>query len=379
MFRSGDVYFDGAPKGSGFYFDGITSARHEVTVTLTPETLLIVDNGGDDLAEWLYADVEHLPAARHVLRLGLRAEPVLARLEIHDPEFAAALDERALTVDRSGAVDRRARAWVVAWGVLATLSLVAVAVFVVPMLAVRMAPLIPAAFDRQIGDALDAQMRVMLDNRDLGDRLMCGSQPGERAGRAALDGMVARLARAADLPEPLKLAVVRRPEANAIALPGGYIYLFQGLLAKAESPDELAGVIAHEIGHVANRDGTRSVLQAAGLSLLFGTLLGDFVGGGAVVIAARTLIQSSHAREVELAADMFGARLVAGIGGDARALGAILTRIEGDRRPGARIWLDHPDVDDRVRAIAAVAPAAAGTSLLAPGEWAALQRICQGP
>ncbi len=89
------------------------------------------------------------------------------------------------------------------------------------------------------------------------------------------------------MPIPLKSAVVRRPEANAIALPGGHIYVFQGLIDKAETPDELAGVIAHEIGHVAHRDGTRSVLQAAGLSFLFGMLLGDFVGGGAVIFAGQ--------------------------------------------------------------------------------------------
>ena len=105
------------------------------------------------------------------------------------------------------------------------------------------------------------------------------------------------------MPVPLKVQVVRRPEANAIALPGGYIYVFQGLVDRAKEPDELAGVIAHEIGHVAHRDGTRSVLQGAGLSLLFGMLLGDFVGGGAVVLAARTILQTSYTREVETAAD----------------------------------------------------------------------------
>ena len=111
---------------------------------------------------------------------------------------------------------------------------------------------------------------------------------GERPGRAALDKMVHRLEAAATLPMPLQIAVVRRDEANAIALPGAQLYVFRGLIAKADNADEVAGVIAHEIGHVAHRDGTRSVLQAGGLSLLFGMLLGDFVGGGAVVIAAKS-------------------------------------------------------------------------------------------
>ena len=57
---------------------------------------------------------------------------------------------------------------------------------------------------------------------------------------------------------------------------------------------------------MAHRDGTRSILQAAGLSFLFGMLLGDFVGGGAVVIGARAVLQSSYSREVEAAADRYG-------------------------------------------------------------------------
>ena len=86
--------------------------------------------------------------------------------------------------------------------------------------------------------------------------------------------------------------------------------MFEGLVEKSETPDELAGVIAHEIGHVAHRDGTRSILQSAGLSFLFGMLLGDFVGGGAVVIGARAVLQSSYSRDVESAADRYGVELM---------------------------------------------------------------------
>ena len=78
---------------------------------------------------------------------------------------------------------------------------------------------------------------------------------------------------------------------NAVALPGGRIYVFEGLIGKSESADEVAGIIAHEIGHVAHRDGMRSLLQSAGLSFMFGMLLGDFVGGSAVVIGARAVLQ----------------------------------------------------------------------------------------
>src|SRR5262249_58436306 len=135
--------------------------------------------------------------------------------------------------------------------------------------------------------------------------------------------LVSALEAAAELPLPVRPLVVRRPDVNAITLPGGRIYVFEGLLTKANSVDEVAGVLGHEIGHVAHRDGTKSVLEAAGLSLLFGMLLGDFTGGGAVVIAARTVLQTAYSRTAEAAADEFGARLMDKLGGDPRALGTI--------------------------------------------------------
>jgi Zn-dependent protease with chaperone function len=193
--------------------------------------------------------------------------------------------------------------------------------------------------------------------------------------------------------------VVRRSEANAVALPGGRIYVFQGLVAKARNADELAGVIAHEIGHVAHRDGVRAVVQAAGLSFLFGLLIGDFSGGGAAIIAMRTVVQSAYSRDTESAADAYGANLIAQLGGDPRALGAILLRIAGTPGPLAKILLDHPEARERAAAIDAIAagtrphaplpsPArfadGAGSPIETPGlldaaEWTALKRICSGP
>src|SRR5256886_15163623 len=139
----------------------------------------------------------------------------------------------------------------------------------------------------------------MLNAGGKGQAFECGHADAEKQGRAALDGLAGGLEAAAALAMPLKVAVLHKPEANAIALPGGHIYVFEGLISKAQSPGEVAGVIAHEIGHVAHRDGTRSVLQAAGLSFLFGMVLGDFVGGGAVIIATKALLQTSYFREVE--------------------------------------------------------------------------------
>jgi len=361
---------------AAIYFDGHTSARHDVDVTLGASALQIVAPDGRLLAEWRYEQIESLAAPDKVLRLGRVGSAVLERLEIADPTFAAEIDARARNVDRAGRNRRRQQVRVIGWSLGATVSLLAVAWFGVPEIAARLAPHLPAAAERKLGDAVDLQLRNMLDTKNLGDGFACGLQESERPGRAALDKMIQRLQAAAGLPETLRATVVRRTEANAMALPGGRIYVFHGLIDKADNADEVAGVIAHEIGHVAHRDGTKSVLEAGGLSFLFGMLLGDFVGGGAVVLAAKSVLQSSYTREAEAAADAYGAALMTKAGGNAHALATMLAKIGGATEPGMKILLDHPETQARVRAINALAASPAGPPLLSATEWAALKRIC---
>jgi len=365
-------------SGPGVFFDGRTSARHDVTVTLGANGLQIADGTGRTLADWPYDAIEELNAPAQVLRLGRRHDSVLARLEVLDEAFADAIDIRAEGIDRTGAIHRRQRSHVIGWTILATVALVAVSYWAIPAIADRVGQAVPAAVERRLGDAVNMQVRSQLDTHQAGAAFDCGTGAHEQPGRAALDKMIKRLESGAALGMPLRAGVVRRPEANAIALPGGQIYVFQGLIDKADNPDEVAGVIAHEIGHVAHRDNTKSMLQGAGLSFLFGMLLGDFVGGGAVVVAAKAVLQSTYSRESETAADRYGAGLMKKVQGDPQALGAMLAKIGGATEPGMKILLDHPDTKARVAAISRIAADGPTIPFLDPAEWAALKRICAG-
>jgi Zn-dependent protease with chaperone function len=364
--------------GTALYFDGTSSARHNVTLEAAPEGLRIVGTDGALIAQWPYGDLRAQSAPDDVMRLRRAGGPELARLEIRDPALIAKIDDYADSLDRTGSTERRLRKYVIGWTFAAAVSLGLVGVFGLPALSDRIAPLIPLSVEQRLGAAMDQQVRAMLDPGQSGQTFECGLSDTEKPGRTALDRLIGKLESAAGLPIPLKAAAVRKREANAIALPGGHIYVFEGLIRQSRSPDELAGVIAHEIGHVAHRDGTRSLLQAAGLSFLFGMLLGDFTGGGLVVIAARTVVQSAYSRDVESAADLYSVNLMAKAGGDPRALAAILDRIAGAAEPGSKILLDHPQTKERVVAINAAASASPSkiTPLLSIADWAALQRIC---
>ncbi len=363
--------------GAGVYFDGTSSERREVMVEAGADAVAIRGRDGTEIARWPYSELLHLSAPASLLRLGHTRGAELARLEIRDPELAAEIDRHSIPVDRTGRSERRSRLKVVAWAFAATVSLILVALFGLPAIIERITPLIPMKAEERLGAAVAPQVERMLQTGKAAAPFECGGAPQEGPGKAALDALVQRLERAAALPIPLKVAAIRRDEANAIALPGGYIFVFKGLIERSRNPDELAGVIAHEIGHVAHRDGTRSILQGAGLSFLFGMLLGDFTGGGVVVVAAQTILQSAYSREVEALADIYAVELMAKAGGEPRALGAILSRI-GSLEPGVTILQDHPLTRNRVAAIdAAAARLQLGPGpLMSPVEWAALRRIC---
>ena len=376
-------------SGPAIFFDGVTAARQTVTVELGAAALQVREPGGEVLADWPYGELAAYSSPAGVLRLGRPKGPGLARLEIRDPELTAAFNAHAGRIPQFGAVGTRTRVKVVGWSLAAVASAMLVAIFGVPAIVTRMTPLIPVRVEMRLGASVDSQVRALLD-RGQHDRFECGEGASAQS-RAAFDKLVRRLEAAAALPVPVRASVVRRSEANAIALPGGRVYVFEGLIDKARTPDELAGVIAHEMGHVAHRDGVRAVIQAAGLSFLFGMLIGDFSGGGAAVIAMRTVLQSSYSRETEASADAWGAQLIVKLERDPRALGTILQRIAGTPAPsGTKILLSHPEARDRAAAIEAIARAASvpaspalsdgtnsGTGLLTAAEWAALKRICQ--
>jgi Zn-dependent protease with chaperone function len=370
-----------APCAPAVYFDGACSTRNKVIVAAGATGLQIMAAQGQHrvLDEWAYEELRRMAAPEGVLRLARRGETLLARLEIRDANLAAIIEERADTLDRGGAAERRLRRKVVGLSFAAAASLIVTAVFGLPALATRIIPFVPLGVEYKLGAAIDKNIRPALDTRHLGTGFACGATAGEAAGRVALDKLVGKLEAAAALPFPLHVEVVRRAEPNAIALPGGHIYVDDGLIAKAQTPDEFAGVLAHEMGHVAHRDGTRTVLQTAGLSFLFGMMLGDFVGGGAVVIAARTVLKSSYSRRAETAADAYSVQLMQKAGGDPHALGDILARIVEDKDQGMRLLLDHPETKDRIAAIDAVAVPGQTTPLLDAADWSALQQICAPP
>jgi hypothetical protein len=365
--------------GPGTFYDGLTSARHAVTVTLDDSTVRIGSADGATLAEWRTADIAPVSTPEGVLRVGLAGGPATARLEIHDEALAAAVVAAARPCDRTGMTDAHTRHRVAIYSLVAIAVLTGAGIWGVPVIADQVTPRLPITVDERIGIIANAEARRELEGETKGKPFECsaGNSAKEEASRAAFNKLVGTLRDAAALPLPTEVTMVHVSEINAVTVPGGFIYVYEGILDKAMRVDEIAGVIGHEMGHVNNRDGTKSAVQTGGLSLLFGMLLGDFTGGGAVVVTGTKLLSEAYSRKAESAADLFGAQLMAKIGGDPHALGDLLLRMAGSPGPTDHFLLDHPEAQIRAAAIDRVPQPSPMKALLTPDEWTALQSMCK--
>jgi Zn-dependent protease with chaperone function len=227
----------------------------------------------------------------------------------------------------------------------ATAAAIAVIVrVVVPGVAWLAARAMPYAADEKLG----AGVLQALDDQFAPSAL---DEPRAAAVRATFE----RVAAYAHLAHPARLELRAGGElgANAFALPGGTVVVTDELVALAEHDDELAAVIAHELGHLQNRHGMRAVLQALGVGALAAGALGDFDGAG-IATAAPLLLQLQYSRGFEREADAFAAEVLGEAGIDAGALGRMLARMEASQPAGSELpaYLStHPPTEERQRAL----------------------------
>lgn len=156
--------------------------------------------------------------------------------------------------------------------------------------------------------------------------------------------------------------IVDSPEVNAFAVPGGYIYVNRGLIARTDRMDELAGVLGHEIGHVVERHSVDQMekAQRAELGIGLACVLTGVCGSqaaGTLINVAGTAVFAKFSRGAELEADDVGFDNVVRAGISPQGIATMFQKLleERRRRPaGVEAWFaTHPLEEDRLARIQA--------------------------
>lgn len=235
------------------------------------------------------------------------------------------------------------RGWVVAFTLGCVVLLVA-GYYGVRAAGQAAARALPVSVDKQIGDMAYKHM-------DIG-----GVEVHDPVVNEAIQKMVDRLSpHAAIKGLNFEVHVFQSPMVNAFALPGGKIVVFTGLIEKADSPEQVAGVLGHEMAHATLRHGLERFGQSLGMATAVTLLIGNTEG---VIAAGAQLFQlasvNSYGRAQESAADAEGVRMLNEAGIDPSGLPKffeVLKHEEGDI-PNAISWIStHPQHEDRIQAL----------------------------
>ena len=175
---------------------------------------------------------------------------------------------------------------------------------------------------------------------------------------AAIQEIIDRLQPFADIPEAeFTFAVVEKDIANAFALPGGYMVVYTGLILRSDSPEQVAGVMAHEMAHVTHRHGLRRIAHSVGIwasiSIFFGNL--DALSSLALDLFQVATV-NGYSQDQETDADLEGCQMLIAAKIDPRGMADFfrLMQEEYGDVPDALAWTStHPQHEERIAAILA--------------------------
>jgi beta-barrel assembly-enhancing protease len=361
------------------YFDGVRPVAQDVLLRRISVGLEIRLDPSRSPVVWPYAEARidgMTPEARlHRVKDGLdTGERVVLAGEDFTRLFGSMLG--AFGKGRAG---EASRSRILFWSGTAIASLAFLYFVGLSAFARYAAPLVPWHWEAALGKSIEPEVLGIFSRGKPAE--VCGGPTS--AGKAALEIMVAKLAAGARLPGPLRVDVLDVGQTNAFALPGARIFLFRPVIEKAGDPDEVAGVLAHEIGHVIHRDSMRALIHDGALSLVIAAVLGDFTGGSTVAMLGNMMLGSAYSRENESEADRVSVDLMRKAGADAGAINRFFQRLGKDEKNGRSIldvFRSHPITAERIEEVGKLAAgSAAKAPLLDARQWADLKGICAEP
>lgn len=352
------------------YLDGRTAAGRPVRVRLGKDGLdMLAPDDGALVAGWPYTAARRVGEPREG-ELRLARAGTDERLTVRDP-----LLRREIQV-RCPELRRRVRPLRILGPVTAVAAVGALAAAVVVWLPPMLARSLPAWADAGLGAAVLRQVEGGGE---------CVAEPGRRAlERLATPLLAAARDGGAALDPPPRVLVVDVADPNGLALPGNLVVLTRGLLTSAASSGEVAGVLAHELGHIAEAHPQQGAVRALGaLGLASVLTLGADETFKIAFDTGAVLTVLAHSRSAEREADDWSLRIMTRAGVAPDDLAGFLRRMtRGERRGGTArdafgLLSTHPAPEERLDRLAEAPAPPTPVRLLDQAGWRDLKAICE--
>jgi len=361
---------------SATYNDGQTATTVHVTLHPKDDMLDIVGDDGATITSWPLQDVHSVAKGGDGqvkrLRRGFEgAERLTLETTKHLNVLASYCPRIHHTTPRSLGYWKPA----ITMSALAVVSVFVLIKVIIPALAQQIVNATPLSFDARMGQTSEKQLIKLfaLTKKMKPEDIVCK----DKFGVAYLDALARRLTGQLETPLETHITVINHSMVNAIALPGGRIIVFNGLIKDAKSGNDLAGVLAHEIGHQAKRHPLVLAFQVAGTSALAVLFFGDISGGVVLGGLSQTLLDSAYQRDMESQADDIAISLLndAGIAGEGFADFFIrLQEKQGEDGELTSYFSSHPGSKERSRRIRSATTG--DNPALSPQQWDSVRKIC---
>ncbi len=349
------------------FYDGITAQVHEVGVRATTGELIIfrpADSG--IVARWPIDELVVLGDGNHEAAPPVMRRDGEARLVIEDIELRQRL---AALVPELAALDHRPAPLVPR---LATLGVTLMALVGLFWLTVDYgteyaAPWLPYSLQAKLGETVFEEL--------VADKDQChGAQ-----GLEAINRLANELAQAAGYEHEVTVHIVEGGPVNAFTLPGGILVFYSDLIDQAKDRSQVAGVLAHEIGHVVHHHPIKGIARQYGIDLLmklvsggYSDLLNTLSSGGNILLALR------NGRAFEREADATGVGMLEKLGlradGIAGFFEQMMEKEPKDAAAAAGIWSSHPPTQERIDA---TKRPTTGKPAFSDADWKALRDVCK--
>jgi len=351
-----------------YYYDGKSAARIEAVISVSPESLLIRKPGGATI-EWKWKDVTQTQGfyENEPMRLekGIEAIVLENRLFVLHLKKIAPKAASSLSGPSRGqrSTIKIAGLWLMAAGLVIFLYL-----YGIPGFATVSARFIPVSWEEKLGDSIWATWSKEMRE--------C---KGASAMKSTEDILALLNKNAAPHKYKFKVHVVDNNMVNAFALPGGHIIIMSGLIEATKTPEELAGVLAHEMQHVLKRHATRGILQSLSTSMLITLISGDT---GSLAQAVQVMGQLRYSRAIEREADEGGLTLLLRAGIDPKGMIDFFGALEkkyGSTQGNFNYFSTHPLTEDRISYLKARILSGAKYAPLFPDvPWKRVSLSCDG-